>query len=190
MIVASVKGIPWSTFELTWCPCQPFLWYLCQRMEESCKILRELIIILRHFSKRWKHELNYRTKLFFIKTPLWTTKQKKKNEKNNHGFLIILCMFAHNMTHALKCVIETHPSVTANPWVCLEQYPYPLTALDLKTRTRTRTRFSVYYISSACARTNVILAGKCGSHCQSTASFSENVVVAKTSYQNVRNLIT
>ena len=45
-------------------------------------------------------------------------------------------------------------------------------------------------LSSACARTNVILAGKCGSHRQSTASFSENVVVAKTSYQNVRNLIT
>ena len=32
-------------------------------------------------------------------------------------------------------------------------------------------------------QTKVILAGKCGSHCQSTTSFSENVVVAKTSYQ-------
>ena len=37
-------------------------------------------------------------------------------------------------------------------------------------------------LGSACARTNVILAGKCGSHRQSTASFSENVVVAKTSH--------
>ena len=55
MIGASVKGIPWSTFELTWCPCQPFLWYLCQRMEESCKIKEKLklIIILHHFSNRW-----------------------------------------------------------------------------------------------------------------------------------------
>ena len=38
-------------------------------------------------------------------------------------------------------------------------------------------------LSSACARTNVILAGKCGSRRQSTTSFSEHVVVAKTSYQ-------
>ena len=37
-------------------------------------------------------------------------------------------------------------------------------------------------LSSACARTNVILAGKCGSRRQSTANFSENVVAAKTSY--------
>ena len=29
-------------------------------------------------------------------------------------------------------------------------------------------------VSSACARTNVILAGKCGSRRQSTANFSEN----------------
>ena len=33
------------------------------------------------------------------------------------------------------------------------------------------------------ARTNVILAGKCASRRHSTRSFSENVVVAKTSYQ-------
>ena len=32
------------------------------------------------------------------------------------------------------------------------------------------------------ARTNVILAGKCGSHRQSTKGFSENIVEAKTSY--------
>ena len=32
-------------------------------------------------------------------------------------------------------------------------------------------------------RTNVILAGKCDSHRHSTTTFSENVVVAKTSYQ-------
>ena len=38
-------------------------------------------------------------------------------------------------------------------------------------------------LSSACARTIVILAGKCGSRRQSTTSFSEHVVVAKTSYQ-------
>ena len=37
-------------------------------------------------------------------------------------------------------------------------------------------------LGSACARTIVILAGKCGSRRQSTASFSENVVAAKTSY--------
>ena len=38
-------------------------------------------------------------------------------------------------------------------------------------------------LSSAHARTNVILAGKFGSRRQSTTSFSEKVVVAKTSYQ-------
>ena len=37
-------------------------------------------------------------------------------------------------------------------------------------------------LSSARARTNVILAGRCGSRRQSTTSFSENVVVAGTSY--------
>ena len=41
--------------------------------------------------------------------------------------------------------------------------------------------FSV--VSSTLAWTSVILAGKCGSRRHSTASFSENVVVAKTSYQ-------
>ena len=38
-------------------------------------------------------------------------------------------------------------------------------------------------LSSARARTNVILAGKRGSRRHSTMSFSENVVLAKTSYQ-------
>ena len=38
-------------------------------------------------------------------------------------------------------------------------------------------------LSSACARTTIILAGKCGSRRQPTTSFSEHVVVAKTSYE-------
>ena len=38
-------------------------------------------------------------------------------------------------------------------------------------------------LSSARGQTNVILAGKCGSRRWSTTSFSENVVVAKTSYK-------
>ena len=38
-------------------------------------------------------------------------------------------------------------------------------------------------LSSARARTNVILAGKFGSRRQSTTNFSEHVVVAKKSYQ-------
>ena len=38
-------------------------------------------------------------------------------------------------------------------------------------------------LSGARARTNVILAGKCDDHRHSSTSFSENVVVAKTSYQ-------
>ena len=38
-------------------------------------------------------------------------------------------------------------------------------------------------LSSARARTTVILAGKCGSRRLSTTSFSESVEVAKTSYQ-------
>ena len=43
-------------------------------------------------------------------------------------------------------------------------------------------------LSSAHARTNVILAGKFGSRRQSTTSFSEKVVVAKTSYQTLEIL--
>ena len=50
-----------------------------------------------------------------------------------------------------------------------------------------RTRFSFWVafsiLSSARTQTNVIFAGKCSSRRQSTTSFSENVVVAKTSYQ-------
>ena len=38
-------------------------------------------------------------------------------------------------------------------------------------------------LSSTCARTTIILAGKCSSRRQPTTSFSEHVVVAKTSYQ-------
>ena len=60
--------------------------------------------------------------------------------------------------------------------------------LDSKARSTTRTRFSHYYVVRA--RTNDILAGKRDRHPHSTTSFSENVVVAKTSYQiNVRNFI-
>ena len=44
-------------------------------------------------------------------------------------------------------------------------------------------------LSCARARTNVILAGKYGSRRQSTTSFSENVVVAKTSDQMLEILI-
>ena len=43
-------------------------------------------------------------------------------------------------------------------------------------------------LSTARALTNVILAGKCGSRRQSTTSFSENVVVAETSYQKLEIL--
>ena len=38
-------------------------------------------------------------------------------------------------------------------------------------------------LNSARARTNAILAGKCGSRRHSTTSFSENVVVVKKGYQ-------
>ena len=38
-------------------------------------------------------------------------------------------------------------------------------------------------LSSAHGRAGVILAGKSDSHRHSTTSFSENIVVAKTSYQ-------
>ena len=38
-------------------------------------------------------------------------------------------------------------------------------------------------LSSAHLGVNVILAGKCDSHCRSTTSFSENVVMAGTSYE-------
>ena len=43
-------------------------------------------------------------------------------------------------------------------------------------------------ISCVRVRTNVILAGKCDSHRHSSTSFSENVVVAKTSYQMLQIL--
>ena len=54
-------------------------------------------------------------------------------------------------------------------------------ALNSKMRTTTRMRFSPDL--SARVRTNVILAGKCDSQRHSTTSLSENVVVAKKSYQ-------
>ena len=41
----------------------------------------------------------------------------------------------------------------------------------------------LFRVPSARARTDVILAGKCDSNRHSTTSFSEYVVVAKTSYQ-------
>ena len=44
-------------------------------------------------------------------------------------------------------------------------------------------------LSSAHARTNVILAGEFGSRRQSTTSFSEKVLVAKTSYQMIEILL-
>ena len=44
-------------------------------------------------------------------------------------------------------------------------------------------------LSCARARTSVILAGKCDSRRHSTTNFSENVVVAKTSYQMLRILL-
>ena len=40
-------------------------------------------------------------------------------------------------------------------------------------------------LSSAHARTGVILAGKCDSHRHSTTGFSENVEVAETSYRKI-----
>ena len=43
-------------------------------------------------------------------------------------------------------------------------------------------------LSSARARTNVILAGKRGSRCHSATSFSENVEVAETRYQRLEVL--
>ena len=52
---------------------------------------------------------------------------------------------------------------------------------DSYPRTTTKTRVS--QLRSARARINVILTGKCDSRRQSTASFSKNIVVAKTSYQ-------
>ena len=153
MIVASVKGIPWSTFELTWCPCQPFLWYLCQRMEESCKIKEKLklIIILHHFSNRWNIRWIKLWKKAFYKNTILKNKTKVKQWEKQLWFRHNTTHVAHNMKHVIRGVIKTHPSVTDNPWVCLEQYPYPLTALDLRTRTRTttRTRFSQYLVVHA-----------------------------------------
>ena len=43
-------------------------------------------------------------------------------------------------------------------------------------------------LSSARARTNVILVGKCESHRHSTTNFSENVVVAKTRCYEIYHL--
>ena len=57
-------------------------------------------------------------------------------------------------------------------WLTLHQVNKELLILTTSTTTR---------VSSACMRTNVIVAGKCGSRRQSTTSFvNKNVVVAKT----------
>ena len=62
-------------------------------------------------------------------------------------------------------------------------------AVDSKTRTTTKTGFFPI-LSIARARTNAILAGKCGSRRQSTTSFSSmNVVVVKTSLQMLEILL-
>ena len=59
---------------------------------------------------------------------------------------------------------------------------FVIESLDSKTSTTTSTKiFSI--LSSARARTSVILAGKRGSRRHSTTSFRENVVAAETSYQ-------
>ena len=48
----------------------------------------------------------------------------------------------------------------------------------------TRTRFSLTIFSTpSTVRTNIILVGKCDSNRHSTMSFSDNVIVAKTSYK-------
>ena len=52
-------------------------------------------------------------------------------------------------------------------------------------RERLRGRRFSHLLSGARARTNVILAGKRDSPRHSNTSFSENIVVAKTSYQIV-----
>ena len=60
-----------------------------------------------------------------------------------------------------------------------------------KTRTAKRMRFSQYLVgllSTASTWTRFILAGKCISRRHSTTSFSENVVVAKKSYQMLEAL--
>ena len=62
-----------------------------------------------------------------------------------------------------------------------------LATFRFQTRTTTRTRFFNTFKSSARASTSVISAGKRDSR-HSTTSFSENVVVAKTSYRKVGSL--
>ena len=66
----------------------------------------------------------------------------------------------------------------------LQKVHFRLTSVAQK-----RCCLSSLLLSCALARTNVIVAGKYGSRRQSTTSFSENVVVAKTSDQMLEILI-
>ena len=44
MFLVIIKGILWSTFLLIQCPCQHFLLFLCQKMEESWKKYQRILL--------------------------------------------------------------------------------------------------------------------------------------------------
>ena len=63
------------------------------------------------------------------------------------------------------------------------------TSRALDSETRDNYDYEIFSVFSALARTSTILGRKRVSHCHSTTSFSENVVVAVTSYQILEFLI-
>ena len=98
------------------------------------------------------------------------------------------------MTDVMSCgkALEQFTQILLNLYNCSQRYN--ATMCWLRLLLKDMESFTFYderlkrtkifpILSSACARTKVILAGKSDSHQHSTTSFSENVTVVKTSYQ-------
>ena len=99
-----------------------------------------------------------------------------------------------NMAGVMSCgkALEQFTQILLNLYNCRKRYNATLYWLRILLKETERVTFQDEYdyknkifpiLSSACARTNVILAGKSDSHQHSTTSFSENVMEVKTSYQ-------
>ena len=115
LLTASVKGILWSTFELTQCPCQPFLWYPCQRMEESCKknkrentrIILCPALLLKAKTLLWI-TLHVRKIALNIKTTLNSKPKVKQWEKT---IMVSSCLHTWHMLLKRLYKIETDPEL-------------------------------------------------------------------------------
>ena len=121
-------------------------------------------------SRFYRNDWNFWYHLFGLPVPGFKSRESEK----------IYRYFVNGTTQSRSC------------FRCQKKYQYHFTEIfhqnfRKRSRTTTITRFSQYWVSlilsSDRAWTSVVLAGKRGSRRHSTRSFSENVVVAGTSYQ-------